>query len=94
MIIVPISFVSEHVETMVELDIEYKEIADKHGVPFYRVKALGTNESFIEGLASLVMHAFTYPMYNVCYPPINKCPAKYKECLCRGKNNDMLYVLK
>jgi ferrochelatase len=46
---VPIAFVSEHSETLVELDIEYKELADKNGCKNYtRVPALGTNKDFIK----------------------------------------------
>ena len=42
-VLVPIAFVSEHSETLVELDIEYKELADKNGCKNYsRVPALGT----------------------------------------------------
>jgi len=55
-IIYPIAFVSEHVETLVELDIEYKELAKKLGVPFYkRVKTVGDSKKFIEGLKNLVI---------------------------------------
>jgi len=54
-IVVPIAFVSEHSETLVELDIEYREEAGKLGVPGYtRVPAVGTEPDFIEGLAGLV----------------------------------------
>jgi len=54
-IIVPIAFVSEHSETLVELDIEYRELADKAGVPEYiRVSTVGTAPAFIAGLADLV----------------------------------------
>jgi ferrochelatase len=54
-IVVPIAFVSEHSETLVELDIEYREDAGKLGVPGYnRVPAVGTEPDFIEGLAGLV----------------------------------------
>ena len=48
-VLVPIAFVSEHSETLVELDIEYKELADKNGCKNYsRVPALGTNENYIK----------------------------------------------
>ena len=54
-IVVPIAFVSEHSETLVELDIEYREEASRLGVPSYtRVPAVGTEPAFIEGLAGLV----------------------------------------
>ena len=57
-VLYPLSFVSEHSETLVELDIEYRELADEEGVPFYvRVPTVGTHPHFIAGLARLVRHA-------------------------------------
>ena len=53
-IIVPIAFVSEHSETLYELDILYKELAVRYGAEgYYRVKALATNKIFIDSLARL-----------------------------------------
>ncbi len=58
LVVLPIAFVSEHSETLVELDIEYREVAEHHGVPFYiRVPALGTDAGFIAALADLVRKA-------------------------------------
>jgi ferrochelatase len=60
LVVVPIAFVSEHSETLVELDIEYGELAHRSGVPAYeRVPAVGTHPRFIEGLARLVRLART-----------------------------------
>jgi ferrochelatase len=57
-VVVPVSFVSEHSETLVELDIEYRALAERAGVPRYvRVPALGTNAAFIRALARLVGQA-------------------------------------
>ncbi|HLJ62828.1 MAG TPA: ferrochelatase, partial [Stellaceae bacterium] len=54
-IVVPISFVSEHSETLIELDRDYRHIAGAAGVPIYiRVPALGTDPRFIDALATLV----------------------------------------
>jgi ferrochelatase len=54
LVVVPIAFVSEHSETLVELDIEYRELAIHQGVPFYiRVPALGTDANFIAALTDL-----------------------------------------
>jgi ferrochelatase len=54
-IIAPIAFVSEHSETLVELDIEYAKLAAEAGVPDYRRAAtVGAHSAFIEGLAGLV----------------------------------------
>jgi ferrochelatase len=55
LVVVPIAFVSEHSETLVELDIEYAQLAKKSGVPHYlRVPVVGTHSLFIDGLADLV----------------------------------------
>ncbi|MBI1404858.1 MAG: ferrochelatase [Caulobacter sp.] len=52
LVVTPIAFVSEHVETLVELDIEYGEAARHAGCPAYvRVPALGVEAGFIAGLA-------------------------------------------
>ena len=78
-VIVPVAFVSEHSETLVELDIEYKKLAEKNGCSFYkRVPALGVEENFIKGLSELVLQAETK---NEFFSSI-KCPEKYKKCPC------------
>ena len=78
-VIVPIAFVSEHSETLVELDIEYKKLAEKNGCAFYkRVPALGTEENFIEGLAGLVLQQGTRGNFVSSV----MCPNKYIKCPC------------
>jgi len=55
LVIVPISFVSEHSETLVELDKIYKDKACAEGCPSYhRVETVQTHPLFIKGLANLV----------------------------------------
>lgn len=55
LIVMPIAFVSEHSETLVELDIEYRELAEEAGVPGYeRVPTVSSDPLFIDGLAKLV----------------------------------------
>jgi ferrochelatase len=55
LIVVPVAFVSEHSETLVELDIEYPKLARASGVPDYiRVPAVRSHPKFIDGLARLV----------------------------------------
>ena len=57
-IVAPIAFVSEHSETLVELDIEYANVARKAGVPDYlRVPTVGVHEAFVAALAQLVLRA-------------------------------------
>jgi len=60
LIVVPIAFVSEHSETLVELDIDYAALARQKGVPSYkRVPTVGHGTQFIGGLAELVRQAET-----------------------------------
>lgn len=57
-VISPIAFVSEHVETLVELDMEYAELAHELNLaPYIRVPALGVQPAFIEALADAVIAA-------------------------------------
>jgi protoporphyrin/coproporphyrin ferrochelatase len=58
LVVAPIAFVSEHSETLVELDQEYRELAEEHGVPLYiRVPTVGAAPRFVGGLATLVHRA-------------------------------------
>jgi len=62
LVVAPISFVSEHSETLVELDLDYRRLAEVAGVPFYhRVATVGVEPSFIGSLATLVNRAFAGP---------------------------------
>lgn len=57
-VVVPIAFVSEHSETLVELDIEYRHLAERAGAAAYiRVPAVGTAPPFIAGLAQIAVAA-------------------------------------
>lgn len=59
-VLAPIAFVSEHSETLVELDIEYRHLAAMAGVPAYiRIPALGSHADFIRGLGNLVENALS-----------------------------------
>jgi ferrochelatase len=66
LVVVPISFVSEHIETLEEIDLEYREIAEESGIHhFLRVPALDTDPTFITGLADLVVAALEGPEVNL-----------------------------
>jgi protoporphyrin/coproporphyrin ferrochelatase len=55
LLIVPVSFISEHIETLYELDILYKNVAKEAGIPHYtRAAAVNVNPTFIGALADLV----------------------------------------
>ena len=69
-VLVPIAFVSEHSETLVELDIEYKELADKNGCKNYsRVPALGTNENYIKAMSNLIINKQDYNINGELFAP-------------------------
>jgi ferrochelatase len=82
-VLVPIAFVSEHSETLVELDIEYKKLATDNGCRQYiRVPALGTNENFINALSQLLIKKEEYKFNEFLHPPKIKCPSYLKKCPC------------
>ena len=82
-VIVPIAFVSEHSETLVELDIEYAKLAEKNGCKNYtRIEALGINEHFIESLSDLILYKDHYKFKDNLYPPKNRCPSNFTKCPC------------
>ena len=82
-VLVPIAFVSEHSETLVELDIEYKVIAEDNGCKNYtRVPALGINQDFIKALSELIIKKNEYKINKDLYPPKVRCPSNFKKCPC------------
>jgi ferrochelatase len=82
-ILVPIAFVSEHSETLVELDIEYKELADKNGCKNYtRVPALGINTNYIKAMSNLIIKKQDYNFNGKLYPPKTQCPNQFVKCPC------------
>jgi ferrochelatase len=83
-IVVPIAFVSEHSETLVELDIDYAQLARDSGVPHYlRVPTVRTNPTFIEGLAELVLRAVASAEPVTCDTG-RICPAQFLRCGMNG----------
>ena len=79
-IVVPVAFVSEHSETLVELDVEYAHLAKDAGVPDYiRVPTVATAPEFIEGLADLVERALKGEAPATCGQG-RVCPAEWGRC--------------
>ncbi|MDP3802862.1 ferrochelatase [Brevundimonas sp.] len=78
-VVVPVAFVSEHIETLVELDIEYRELAHGLGVaPYLRAPAVGLAAPFIDSLAEAAAEALTRtgvaPFGPGCQGPWKACP--------------------
>lgn len=78
-LVVPIAFVSEHSETLVELDLEYSELAKEAGVPLYlRAPAIGASAPYIKSLAEMAAGALETigprPCGRVCDRAFGQCP--------------------
>lgn len=81
-VLVPIAFVSEHSETLVELDIEYSELAYAHGCNhYYRVPTLSTHAHFIAALTDICLKAEEGKA--MCGDGARICPATKGQCGCR-----------
>jgi ferrochelatase len=79
-LIYPHAFVSEHVETLVEIEEEYRHVAKELGiVAFERVSTVSCHPLFIEGLKELVLAqrgAGDYPnRHNQ-----RVCPLEFSQC--------------
>ncbi len=80
-LVVPIAFVSEHSETLVELDVEYRDLAEKVGVPgYYRVPAQNDDPAFIAALAHAVQAARGRGPGTCSFTGSRACPLKHKDC--------------
>jgi protoporphyrin/coproporphyrin ferrochelatase len=80
LIVVPVAFVSEHSETLVELDMDYAKLARDSGTPDYiRVPTVRTHPKFIAGVADLVVRSLGSAVPVTCMPQ-RICPAD-KICL-------------
>ncbi len=80
-LVVPIAFTSEHSETLVELDVEYREEAEKLGVPgYYRSPAQNSDPAFIAALAGLVRHARDSGRTLCSFAGPRQCPKPFGDC--------------
>jgi ferrochelatase len=81
-LVAAVAFVSEHVETLVELDIDYAAVARRAGAPCYlRAPAPGLAPAFIGALAEMVLAAVER---NGVGPAGEPCPAGYRKCALRA----------
>lgn len=80
-LIAPIAFVSEHIETLVELGEEYRLVAEQNGAPSYtRVEALGVHDEFISMLADEIIITLEENLPIRSCAGSRLCPADYKGC--------------
>jgi len=80
-LVCPIAFVSEHSETLVELDVEYREEAERLGVPgYFRVPAQNSDPGFIGALRDLVRHARAETRSLCSFAGARQCPRPFGGC--------------
>ena len=83
LVVVPVSFVSEHIETLEEIDMEYRELAEENGITNWRrVSALNTDEGFIKDMAEMVVEALRNPSMTV-----GEASSQNSEMVTEGKSN-------
>lgn len=92
LVMVPIAFVSEHIETLVEMDDEYREVAVHAGVPDYRrVPTLSADPMFVDSLADVVRRRLAHfdDGPEVAGPDLLRvCPGGYGRCPCARATTD------
>jgi len=83
-LVCPIAFVSEHSETLVELDVEYREVAEHFGVPgYFRVPAQNSDPAFIAALRGLVLRTVDRAggRGGLCsFAGARQCPKPFGDC--------------
>jgi ferrochelatase len=85
LVVVPIAFVSDHSETLVEINIEYRHLASEHGVPFFAfVPTVGADQIFIDGLAAMVRERLLRREKCTSHTGAVLCPPDFTACPCRS----------
>ena len=80
-LVVPVAFVSDHSETLVELDMEYRELAEKHGVPgYFRAPVQNDDPGFIAALAHLARTARDRGVGLCSAGNGRACPSPHGDC--------------
>ncbi len=81
LLVVPIAFVSEHSETLVELDVEYRELAERLGVPgYFRLPTPNADANFIAAMARLVRETLANGDGSCSYLGKRACPLNHVAC--------------
>ena len=80
-VVAPVAFVSDHIETLVELGEEYREVAEEFGaVGYTNVPALGTAKLFIKSLADEVLAALDSEQLLRSCAGGRLCPQGWSDC--------------
>ena len=89
LVVAPIAFTSDHSETLVEIDIEYRHLAKESGVPFFAfVPAVGAAPDFINGLARLIHQVESNRSHCISEKGDRICPTNNSKCYLQGRKNN------
>lgn len=88
-VLVPIAFVSEHSETLVELDIQYRDMLKEYGdISYSRVPALQTHQRYMESLKQQCLEAVRDPSWQESGELVVRsseqkrlCPKEFCDCM-------------
>lgn len=90
-LVVPIAFVSDHSETLVELDIEYREVAEKLGVPgYFRAPAQNSDPAFVSALADAARTAIRKGPGLCSFDGPGLCPRRFADCPHVGASREVV----
>jgi len=80
-LVVPIAFTSEHSETLVELDVEYRDEAKRLGVlGYFRAPAQNADAGFVAALTALARGAIASERTLCSFAGARQCPKRYGDC--------------
>jgi protoporphyrin/coproporphyrin ferrochelatase len=80
-LVCPIAFVSEHSETLVELDVDYRAAAERFGVPgYFRVPAQNSDPGFVAALRGMVLRARGWGLALCSFAGGRQCPRRFGGC--------------
>ncbi|HET9147570.1 MAG TPA: ferrochelatase, partial [Acetobacteraceae bacterium] len=80
-LVIPIAFVSDHIETLVELDIDYRELAAHHHLPgYFRAPVPNADPAFIAALAGLASRALASGQALCSHRGKRACNPRHADC--------------
>jgi protoporphyrin/coproporphyrin ferrochelatase len=59
LVVVPIGFLNDHLETLYDIDIEYRRLAISRGFQFVRISSFNTYAPFVEALSTIIKKELT-----------------------------------
>ena len=95
-VLVPIGFLSDHIEVLYDLDTEARDVASQRGLNLFRAESVGCHPRFVRMIRELIVERVTPSLprlargtlgasHNVC--PQDCCPSGRDETKVAGRRN-------